>query len=211
MASDFMKNGWSIKRLHRQILLSAVYQQASVATEPATTSSTLPDPENRLYWRMNRRRHDFETQRDSLLAVSGRLDPRTSGPPDAPENSLRRTLYSFVNRLDLPPVMSTFDFPSPSASCPQRSATTVPAQALFLMNHAFTSESAAAVLRRSEVASSLNDNERIERVYELLYARLPTERDRSRAQDFLGTSPEPRRWENWVQALLLANEFVFVD
>ena len=211
LADDFMRHGWSLKRLHRQILLSAVYQQSSTAKEPVATSTSPADPENRLLWRMNRRRHDFETQRDSLLAVAARLDPRFGGPPDAPESSTRRTLYSFINRLDLPPVMSTFDFPSPSSSCPQRSFTTVPSQALFLMNHSFTSECAAGVLRREDIATRTDNFDRIRRVYEVMYGRSPTERERTRAMEFLGTAPEPRQWEHWIQALLLANEFVFVD
>jgi hypothetical protein len=213
LASDFMRNGWQIKRLHRQILLSAAYQQSSRGIEVATaaaTSTVGPDPENRLLWRMNRRRHDFEVQRDALLAVSGKLDLRLGGPAISAA-SQRRTLYSFVNRLDVPPVMTTFDFPSPSASCPQRSATTVPSQALYWMNNDFVADCAAAVVRRPDVTQCRSVSEKVTRLYRLIYSRPPSERDLERARTFLGSEPEEKVWQQLAHALLLANEFVFVD
>lgn len=211
LAADFMENGWGIKRLHRQMVLSATYQQTSDAPEPPSNGEVRPDPENHLLWRMNRRRHDFETQRDSLLAVSGRLESRLGGAPDAPETSLRRTLYGFINRLDLPPVMATFDFPSPSVSCPQRAMTTVPSQALYLMNHTFTAECAAAVMRCADVSGVSGTSGRVEAVYRRVLTRSPRPGEIERALTYLGPEPSPLRWESWVQALLLTNEFVFVD
>src|SRR6185503_3030549 len=122
------------------------------------------DPENRLLSHMNRRRHDFETQRDALLAVAGTLDPKLDGPPDE-LSAPRRTLYTFVNRMDVPPVMTTFDFPSPSTSCPQRAHTTVAPQALYLMNNEFAADCAAAILRRNDVAELNSKAARVDRLY----------------------------------------------
>ena len=159
---------------------------------------------------MNRRRHDFETQRDALLAVAGTLDRKPGGPP-ADLASPRRTLYTFVNRMDVLPVMTTFDFPSPSTSCPQRAHTTVAPQALYLMNNAFAADCANAVLRRKDVAELTSTSAKVERLYALLFSRPPTESDLRRAEEFLGVSPNEKNWQHYAHALLLANEFVFVD
>ena len=207
LAREFIRGGWSVKSLHRLIMNSAVYQQACVAPDEKSQSV---DAENRLLSRMNRRRHDFETQRDALLAVGGTLDLKAGGPPVA-LSTPRRTLYTFINRLDVPPVMATFDFPSPSASCPQRARTMVAPQALYLMNNDFVADCAAAVLRRGDMATLKSRAEKVDRLYALLFSRRPTELDLRWAGDFLGSSPDGKAWQHYVHALLLANEFVFVD
>ena len=153
LAARFMDGGWSIKALHRRIMLSSTYQQKSDDRPEARAL----DPENTLYWRMNRRRLDFEATRDSLLAVSGRLDHAIGGPPmpgltGATAN--RRTLYGFVDRLNLPGLYRTFDFPDPSTTSPRRDQTTVAPQALFLMNHPFVIDAARAILARPEIAAA---------------------------------------------------------
>jgi hypothetical protein len=238
LAGEFMHSGWRVKNLHRLIMLSSTYQQSSEAcadpqagekvgkwesgnpslshahtfppaSPPARKSFEL-DADNRLLSHMNRRRHDFETQRDALLAVAGTLDQTPGGPP-ADLASPCRTLYTFVNRMDVPPVMTTFDFPSPSASCPQRAHTTVAPQALYLMNNAFVADCAAAVLRRKEVARLEATKPKIERLYALIFNRPPTDTDLRRAEEFLGASPNDKTWQHYAHALLLANEFVFVD
>src|SRR5207302_7031976 len=131
------------------------------------------DPENRLLWKMNRRRLDFEATRDALLAVAGSLDRKVGGPPvtdmTAPSAS-RRTVYGFIDRLNLPGLFRTFDFPSPDATSPQRSTTTIAPQALFLMNNPFVLESARRVLQRPEVAAEKDPGKRVEQRYRLLYA-----------------------------------------
>src|SRR5262249_15307512 len=160
-------------------------------------------------WRMNRTRMDFETQRDALLAVAGTLDPKTGGPP-VPLTTPRRTLYAFINRLDVPPVMTTFDFPSPSSSCPQRVHTTVAPQALYLMNNDFAADCAEATLRRPDVSLLSSTRAKLNRLYALLFSRPPTELDLQRVEGFLGPAPDEKTWQNCVHALLLANEFVFV-
>ena len=229
LAGEFMRGGWRVKHLHRLIMNSAVYQQSSLAATPRGAGSEggrpLPsssteqkdlagsaadDPENRLLSRMNRRRHDFETQRDAVLAVAGKLEAKLGGPPVEP-GAPRRTLYTFVNRLDVPPLMTTFDFPSPSTSCPQRGQTTVAPQALYLMNNEFVSDCAADILRRPEVAELTSIKAKVERVYALLFSRTPTASDLRRAEEFLGAAPNDKTWQHYAHALLLANEFVFVD
>lgn len=208
LAGEFMRGGWKVKELHRRIMNSAVYQQGSINV--AESPGQRIDPENRLLWRMNPRRHDFEVLRDSLLAVSGRIDLKGGGPP-VTTSAPRRTIYTFVDRLDLPPMFSTFDFPSPSASCPQRAQTTVAPQALYLMNNEFVAESAAATLHRKDVARCDSTAAKVERLYQVLLGREPVEKDLRRAQEFLGVNPDEKIWQQFVQALLLTNEFAFVD
>jgi hypothetical protein len=206
LAAEFMASGWSIKHMHRLILRSAVYQQSA--------DGNSGDPENRLLARMNRRRLDFEATRDALLAVSGRLDRSVGGPPMrdllGPEAN-RRTLYAHLDRLNLPGLYRTFDFPSPDATSPQRDATMVAPQALFLMNNPFVADCAKRMLQRPEVLLTTTADQRIARLYALAFGRSPTASEHSLAQRFLGMAPAPADWERYVQALLISNEFVFVD
>ena len=141
LASEFIASGWSLKTLHRRIMLSSTYQQRS---EPRADGLER-DPENRLVWRFNRQRLDFESMRDSLLAVSGVLDPAIGGPAASitePPFSTRRTIYGFIDRQNLDGLYRTFDFAVPDATSPRRFVTTVPQQALFLMNSPFLHEQA---------------------------------------------------------------------
>jgi hypothetical protein len=211
LATAFMDGGWSIKKLHRLILLSAVYQQRS----DDRPECRRVDPDNALLWKMNRRRLDFEALRDALLAVSDRLDRRMGGPPVkdtlGPAGN-RRTLYGYLDRLHVPGLWRTFDFPSPDATSPQRDSTTVPQQALFLMNNPFVLESARRLLRRPEVEAEADTARKVERLYRLAYGRAPAAEEVSLARDYLGAANQSAaEWERYVQALLLANEFVFVD
>lgn len=206
LVGEFIRSKWSVKQLHRLIMASAVYQQGGGVNGESPSA----DPENRLLHHFPRRRHDFETQRDAMLAVSGRLDLDLGGPP-VTLSSKRRSLYAFVDRLDVPPVMTTFDFPSPSSSCPERPQTTVSPQALYLMNNEFVMDCAAAVVSRKELAGARDAHEKITRLYELLYARAPKETEQRMAEAFLGDAPDVKRWQQFAHALLLANEFVFVD
>ncbi len=212
LAARFMAGGWSIKSIHRQIMLSSVYQQQSDDRPEARAI----DPENVLYWRMNRRRLDFEATRDALLAVAGRLDVRIGGPPMPSltvADSHRRTLYGFIDRLNLPGLYRTFDFPDPNATSPRRDQTTVAPQALFLMNHPFATDAARAILSRPEVVATCDPDARLDQLYRLIYARSPTSDEVALAREFLaathpaGSDP----WRELAQALLMSNEFVFVD
>ena len=142
LAAKFMADGWSLKNLHRTIMLSATYQQASDERADAMKA----DPDNRLVWRMNRRRLDFEALRDSLLACSGQLDTAMGGRGEDLAAMRRRTVYGFIDRQNLPGIFHTFDFATPDASSPQRFVTTVPQQALFMMNSPFVIDRARALV-----------------------------------------------------------------
>jgi mono/diheme cytochrome c family protein len=211
LATTFMRGGWSLKALHRRILLSAAYRQASDDRPDCRRI----DPENTLLWRMNRRRLDFEAMRDALLAVSGRLDHAVGGPPLPDLGSTttnRRTLYGLIDRLNLPGLFRTFDFPDPNATSPARSNTTVAPQALFLMNHPFVQAAARAVLMRPDVAVEMEPPQKIRRLYALMYGRAPSDHELELGRAFLNA---PIRmdlvWPEYAQALLLSNEFAFVD
>ncbi len=136
LATYFVEHGWSVKDLHRLILRSSVYQQQS-DDKPAYVAR---DVENRLLWRQNLRRLDFEALRDSFLATAGQLDCNMGGPSveiTTPRSAPRRTVYGFIDRQNLPGLFRTFDLASPDVSTPQRYTTTVPQQALFLLNSPF--------------------------------------------------------------------------
>ena len=172
LASNFVENGWSLKKLHRTLLLSRAYQQSST-DKPAARQI---DPENKWLWRMNRRRLDFEELRDSLLATSGKLDRTIGGLPASAiawPYSQRRTVYSFIDRALVPNDFRVFDFASPDAHSPQRYLTTVPQQALLMMNSPFVIEQAKALLQRPEIAAQTNPRQRITKLYRLLYGRAP--------------------------------------
>lgn len=184
LAWQFMEQGWSIKQLHRQILLSATYQQASDDRPDARRI----DPDNRLLSRMNRRRLDFEATRDALVAASGQLDRTVGGfavSLTAQPFSHRRTVYGFIDRQDLPGLFRSFDFANPDAHSPQRFTTTVPQQALFLMNSPFVQECAARLAGRPEVAQQTDPAARIEQIYRLLYGRQPTAEETALGLEFL--------------------------
>jgi len=210
LAATFIEDGWSIKKLHRRILLSRVYQQQS----NDRPECKVVDPENALLWRMNRQRLDFEALRDALLAVAGRLERKLGGPSMrdiAAPASRRRTLYGFLDRLNLPSLYRTFDFPSPDSTSPQRDVTTVPTQALFLMNNPFVIQCARHLIRRIEAVAEKATPARVERLYHMLYGRRPSSDEMGAALEYLGGSPNEGAWDRFAQALLLANEFAFAD
>jgi hypothetical protein len=221
LATRFMEDGWSIKKLHRLIMLSCVYAESSTDRPECRAI----DPDNRYYWRMNRRRLDFEALRDSLLAVAGVLDGTMGGRPidltTAPF-STRRTVYGFVDRQNLPGLFRVFDFPNPDATCPQRYETTVPLQALFLMNSPFIMEQSRRLANRAQVLAQAEALLRIQQLYRLVYSRDPDPQesalalsfvqDRARGQTGPGESGKSLTpWERLAQVLLLANEFAFLD
>jgi cytochrome c551/c552 len=170
LAITFREQGWSLKTLHRRIMLSAVYQQAS----DHRPDRAEVDPENRLLWRAHRRRLAFEPLRDSLLAAAGRLDPASGGKSVdlfAEPYSTRRAIYGFIDRQDLPGVLRVFDFASPDASTAQRSQTTVPQQALFLMNSPFVQQQAHHVALHAMGDEAADDTQRVQRLYRRIFAR----------------------------------------
>jgi hypothetical protein len=162
---------------------------------------------------MNRRRLDFEATRDALLAVAGKLDARVGGPslPDILSvSSRRRTLYGSVDRLQVPGLYRAFDYPAPDSSASHRDQTTVPQQALFFLNSPLVLDAAGQLLARPELAGENDLQRRVQALYLLCYGRPPGPAELSLATEFLTNAPRPE-WLRYTQALLLANEFVFVD
>lgn len=146
LAGELIDSGWSLKHVQRLILLSATWQQASTARDDAMQA----DPENRLLWQMPRQRLEFEALRDRLLVAADRLDGRIGGRSvKIHEDANRRGLYAYIDREDFPGLLASFDVPSPDASRARRAETTVPQQALYLMNSPFVIEQAKAVAQRS--------------------------------------------------------------
>jgi hypothetical protein len=232
LASTLVENNWSLKSIHRLILTSATYQQASVDRADGKQA----DPENRLLWRMNRKRLDFEALRDALLAASGQLDHNVGGPAvDLLEQPWpkRRTIYGRIDRQNLPNLFRTFDFASPDTHSPQRYTTTVPQQALYMLNSPFVRDQAHELASRQEFAGEADAGARIERLYQAALSRKPTERELELGRAFLAAEdaapavassapPEGEAkpaeaaqqlsaWERLVQVVLLSNEFVFVE
>ncbi|MBP3960821.1 PSD1 domain-containing protein [Gemmata sp. G18] len=213
LASGFVKDNWSVKNLHKRIMLSSAYQQSS------TVSGDLYklDPENRLLAHQNRRRLDFEGLRDSLIAASGRLDLTQGGKPidlfKAPF-STRRTVYGLIDRTNMPGTFRAFDFASPDTHSPQRFQTTVPQQALFLLNSPFAQEQAKALAERKEIADAKTPQEKVTALYRVALSRNPTTEEIALAVEFV-TGDDAKsafgRWPQLAQVLLLSNEFAFVD
>jgi hypothetical protein len=209
LADEFVRSGWSLKRLHRRIVLSATYRQASAER----LEGQAIDPENALLWRMNSRRLEFEPLRDAMLAVAGALDRRMGGPGvevTKPPYPPVRSVYAFIERQNLPGVYRAFDLASPDASTPQRHATTVPQQALFLMNSPFVQAQARALAARPDVAGLPSEAARVERLHRLLYGRGVEPEEVALGVEYV-RGASPAGWTRYAQVLLLANEFAFVD
>jgi hypothetical protein len=196
------------------ILLSAAYQQST----EANPKSRKADPDNRYFTRMNRRRLDFEAMRDTLLAVSGKLDLKMGGVPVeivTEPFATRRTVYGLIDRQNLPGMFRTFDFANPDVSSQGRFHTTVPQQALFMLNSPFVIEQARALVQRDEIKRAQAPAKKIQNLYQLVVQR-PPERDEIRlAEEFLAAPPATDTrlspLEKYAQVLLLSNELMFVD
>jgi len=192
LANYLVENAWSLKALHRLILDSATYQKVSVDN----VEKRLIDPGNQLYWRMNRRRLEFEAMRDALLAVTGELQTHLGGLPTEDFSSPRRSIYLLVNRQLMPGVLATFDVSVPDATLPMRNKTTVPQQALYLMNNRFIVDRATEIIARLETAQPATAESsdalhrlRVSKLYDWVYGRQPTQAERSLARAFLNAVP----------------------
>jgi len=213
LASEFVANGWSLKNLHRTIMLSNVYQQQSFDRADCRTI----DPENRTWWRQNRRRLDFESMRDAMLMTSGRLQRTMLGRPvdvaNDPNNA-RRTIYGLVDRQSLPGVFRAFDFANPDQSSERRVQTTVPQQAMFGMNSPFVMQQARSLMLRAEIANEKDAVRRIAMLYRVVLGREPQPREMAIARAFVEQPIQGSKlagWEQFAQVLLLTNEFMFVE
>jgi hypothetical protein len=207
LAVRFMENDWSLKWLQREIVLSSTYGQSSDVNQ----KSVAIDPENRLLWRVPRRRMSIEAYRDAVLAVSGQLDQQVGGTslqPDDPK-SQRRTVYSEISRMDLNPMLARFDFPDPNNHSAGRFETTTPLQKLFLLNSPFLVRHSDALAERlAEQGGS--HRSRIVHAYWLLYGRPPNDREISLGEAFVQAG-DAATWSQYAQTLLISNEMFMVD
>ena len=206
LTARFIQNGWSLKWLHREIMLSAAYAQASTYDE----RKHAVDPDNKLLWRMNRRRLEVEAWRDAMLAVSGTLNLERGGRPLdlADPRMYRRTLYGIVKRRELHDMLRLFDFPDPTTHSATRQPTTTPLQQLFTLNSPFLQMQAAALVKRLHAEAPGKDEERIRRAYPLLFGRPATDNEVRLAREFLVGDDA---WLQYAHVLLGSNEFLFVD
>jgi mono/diheme cytochrome c family protein len=203
LASEFVKNGWSIKKLQRTIMLSAEYQLSAAPSEKAMAV----DPDNRLLWRFSRQRLDAEALRDDLLFVAGRLDVKEGGlAQKVGKDNVRRTVYCFVSRRKTEPDLALFDFPNPNNTSEQRNATNVPPQRLYFMNNAWVIDQAKALAGRL----SGDDAARIDQAYRILFQRLPTAPEKKLGLEFV-RGGAANAWPEYAQVLMTSNEFEFVE
>jgi cytochrome c553 len=208
LTARFLKNGWSLKWLHREIMLSAAYQQASTHDERKATI----DPDNRWLWRMSRRRLEVEAWRDAMLSVSGTLNLVRGGRPLdlADAKNQRRTLYGIVKRRELNDMLRLFDFPDPITHSAARLPTTTPLQQLFTLNSPLLRQQSAALVQRLK-KDAPDEDARIRRAYLLLFGRPATDNQVRVGREFLGNAPGDEAWLQYAHALLASNEFLFVD
>ncbi len=235
LATQFRAGGWSVKNLHRQIMLSRTYRLASARS----AESLVRDPTNELLSSFPRRRLDAEAIRDSLLALGGNLDlsPAGAHPFPAPHEwkytqhnpfkavyeSNRRSVYLMTARIQRHPYLAIFDGADPSTSTPARPTSTTPLQALYLLNDRLVHDQAGRVADQLSVHPG-DERTRLNRAYELLFARPPAADERTAAQTFLAKartqlhdagiaadSIEPEAWRACVRVLFRLNEFVYLD
>jgi hypothetical protein len=232
LASEFVRQGWSLKKLHRMMLLSRTYQMSG-QVDPAAQRV---DPQDRYLHHMPLRRLEAEAVRDSILAVSGSLNPKLYGPSVLPyltsfmegrgrppvsgplDGNGRRSIYINVRRNFLTPMFLAFDYPIPFTTIGRRSSSNVPAQALALMNDPFVIQEADRWAKRLLAKKNLAPPQRIRQLYETAFARFPTPEESKDALGFLsrqttlygGGPDDPRAWADLCDVLFNVKEFIFV-
>ncbi len=209
LAVRFMQNGWSVKRLVRELVLSAAYRQSS----RGSTANAQLDEANGHFWRMNRKRLAIEPFRDAILAAAGTLT-REGGPSQSLASPAhdKRTLYSQISRRELNKTLMLFDYADANVHAARRSESTTPTQKLFVMNSPLILDQARNLARRLQ-RSSAENSQRIRLAYELLFAREPLPEENDVAQTFLQQPADGALtpWEQFAQALLATNEMIYVD
>ena len=206
LATGFVNNGWSLKWLQRQIVLSDAYQRSSKQSAAADEK----DPTNAYIWRMPQRRLSVEGWRDSVLAVSGNIADRIGGPsmkPDDPKEN-RRTIYSEVSRFELNPLLSLFDFPDPNVHASKRLQTNTPLQKLFLLNSDFL------IAQTQKIVAQLNADAQPEQcrteIFQKILQRKPDAGELAESVAYLAEHPA-KGANDLVHVMLASNEFWFVD
>ena len=213
----FLESGWSIKAMHREIMLSATYQLSTQQNEDNLNI----DADNRYLWRMNRRRLEVEAWRDALLSVSGKLDPHMEGASTNladPKNS-RRTVYAFISRHELNNMLRLFDFPDANITASTRAETTVPQQQLFVLNSPFMIEQAKAFAKRLKAEAGDDIDARVRYAFTLAFSRPVGDVELKLANQYLAVASHDTekdkntmdRWERYAQVLLGSNEFMYLD
>jgi Protein of unknown function (DUF1549)/Protein of unknown function (DUF1553)/Planctomycete cytochrome C len=212
LAARFIANGWSIKWLHREILLSTTWRQSVEASAAAVAT----DPSNRWLSHFNRRRHDFEAWRDTMLTASGVLDLTqggTSGNLDEAGNR-RRTLYCTVHRRELSTTFQIHDFPDPNQHSPNRFATTTALQGLYALNGPLLMEQSQLLAARLEKEFPDDEAARIQRAHWLLFSRSASPAEQKLGLEYMGDSvgdARKVRWQQYSHALLASSEALFLD
>ena len=210
LASELVRHEWDLKWLHRLIVNSSTWRQLSNSRETPVTM----DPENRLLWRMNRRRLDVEMWRDAVLVSSASLRSQIGGPAENIDAAInfRRTVYGKIARRELNVMMRTYDFPEPTSHSPRREPTTTPLQQLYVLNAPlFRAHSSRLV----GLSKKLENEDRIALMYLRLFGRTPTSEEVSIGQAFVNSSGEqpndPESWTDYVHSLMGLNEFFYLD
>ncbi len=214
LASRFIESGWKLKELHRLLLLSAAYQQGAETTD----ANRRNDPDNKLVWRQPARRLEAEAIRDSLLSAAGTLDLRQFGPSDTKLESLRRSVYLRVRRSELVPFLTLFDAPEALQSMGERGLTTMPTQALTLLNSPFVRDCATKLAARA-LADNTPPEAALEKVFCIALGRPSTAADQAKFGAYFkqlqGEHPTPQSTAKALaltcHVLLCTNEFVYVD
>lgn len=235
LATRFVESGWKMKEFHKLVMLSATYQMSSLPNEKAYTV----DPVNDLFWRFDMRRLSAEEVRDSILAVSGTLNPKMFGPsvypplprevlatasrPDAawgnssPEDAARRTIYVHVKRSLRPPLLANFDVPDTDTPCAVRMTTTVPTQALGMLNSEFINQQARLFAERLRSEHPDNREKQIELAIRLTTGRDPVRAEIDRDNQFIQSLiekenlDEPKAMQNYALLILNTNEFFYLN
>ncbi len=201
LTARFIANGWSLKWLHREIMLSATYRQAS---KPRTDAAAL-DEENKWLWRMQPRRMDAEAIRDSLLQAAGLLKLEMHGPSQNLDNldNTRRTVYGRINRGSTSDILRLYDFPNPFQTSPTRGLTITPLQELFVLNSPFIKQLSSALAKAVE--PEVDPAARVRSLYRKILLRDPSVAERKVALNYLSSAS----LEQFAQVLLATNEEVF--
>jgi hypothetical protein len=188
LAKRFVEEGWSIKKLHRLILLTSTYQEGSSTNAQGEEI----DPDNRLLWHASVRRLDFEEIHDSLLSIAGTLDQSVGGrsvPLGSEGFASRRAMYVYVDRRNPPELLTQFDFPNPNVPVGRRYVSIVPQQSLFMMNSPFVIETARHLVHQPEFLAMKDDNLRVNLLYLAVYQRSPTDAEIKLCLDYVGANP----------------------
>lgn len=226
LAQGLIENGWSLKWLHREIVLSATFRQSSDNVADCYAA----DPENRQLWRMGRKRLTIEAWRDSMLSATHELDRKIGGPSmaaDEPKH-LRRTIYTTIHRREVARMLLLHDFPDPNLHSPGRMDTTTPLQGLFVLNSPFLAQRSQALANRLLTDNKLDDQQRVRRAYQWLFGRNPDATELEIALQYIAQSQSALQpdlvmnsdysdetkqtaWQSYAHALLGSNELLFLD